>query len=350
MVAESTDDGSAARKETLQKRVSDVEALVLAQDINQRAELTKLNGEVAELRALAEKLEREKSFCKPSVSEVFIRRVEWTITGISEKLATMQRSQSVWSPHFDAGGMNGLQLEFLPLGGGKTTYEGFCSLFLWCPGGMRVKYQLFVGSFIRAPDEDTYPENIGHGHSNFCPVLPEIDEYSDSVIVGAVFYEVSPLPTTVGSLTVIPRPIEAMIAREVEVLQNKNVNRVCWKVRGISKYLAQLPKGASLYSPLFTVAGIRELLLDFLPNGSTQTTKDGFCSLYVRCTPGVSMVITLFVGSVRKGPIKTTFTGLSGKGLPDFCLLRPQVNEDDDSVEVGLEVQNEQISTVFLES
>ena len=32
--------------------------------------------------------------------------------------------------------------------------EGFCSVFLWCPGGTRVKYRLFVGSSVRAPDEE----------------------------------------------------------------------------------------------------------------------------------------------------------------------------------------------------
>merc|ERR1719203_48036 len=131
-----------------------------------------------------------------------------------------------------------------------------------------------------------------------------------------------------------------MVSREAEVFQNQNINKIVWKISKVSEQLAQLPRGASMWSNLFTAAGIQEILLEFYPNGSSNTQKDGFCAFYVRCPEGVSMIVTLFVGKVKKGPIKTTFDGLTGKGLPDFCLLKEEMNAEEDSVEVGIELQS----------
>merc|ERR1719316_2550757 len=130
-----------------------------------------------------------------------------------------------------------------------------------------------------------------------------------------------------------------MIKKEAEVLQNRNVSKVNWRITKVAERLKHLPRGASMWTRLFTAAGIREMLLEFYPNGSTNTTKDGYCAFYIRCPEGVSVVVTLFVGNVRKGPIKTTFDSLTGKGLPDFCMLQDQINEDG-SVDVGIELQS----------
>merc|ERR1712232_1154006 len=111
------------------------------------------------------------------------------------------------------------------------------------------------------------------------------------------------------------------------------------RIEKVSERVGQLPRGASMWSRLFSAGGIREILLEFYPNGSTNTTKDGFCAFYIRCPEGVSMIVTLFVGKVRKGPIKTNFDSLTGKGLPDFCLLQDEIDREDDSVEVGIELQ-----------
>ena len=73
---------------------------------------------------------------------------------------------------------------------------------------------------------------------------------------------------------------------------------------------------------MFTAAGIREILLEFYPNGTASTQQEGWCAFYVRCPEGVSMTLTLFAGQVRKGPIRTRFDGMTGKGLSDFCPIR----------------------------
>lgn len=338
----------------LQSRVQELENQLSVQGNQHIRELRKLEEEVQELRRLAQELEDQNRSLdvvgRNNSADTFLRRVEWTISNFSQKQAELPKGQALWSPKFCAGGMRDVKLEFFPNGRETTTYEGFCSMFLWCPPSVRIKYQLWVGSFVRAPDEDEYNSRIGHGHSNFCPVAPEVDRENDCVRVGVDFLEVSKEETVSSrGIQLISTSLEAMVARESEVLRNSSVNRVCWKISHVSERLKQFPRGSSMWSPVFTAAGIREILLEFYPNGSVNTTKDGFCAFYVRCAEGVSMVVTLFVGKVRKGPIKTTFDSGAGKGLPDFCLVEEEI-DGSDSLDVGIEVTNQPNKTLSLET
>jgi len=288
---------------------------------------------------------------RTSSADQFMRRVEWTIDSFAQKYQDIAKGSSIWSPKFRAAGMDGLQLEFFPKGREKTTYEGFCSLFLWCPSGTKIKYQLWVGNFLRAPDEDDYVGRIGHGHSNFCPLVPQCDMQKDSVTVGVDFLEVkSYMEDKTHKLKLHSSGIEAMVQREAEIIRNRNVNKVVWKIKKLSEKVNYFPRGTSMWSRPFAASGIQEILLEFYPNGSANTTKDGFCAFYIRCPEGVCMIVTLYVGKVRKGPIKTTFDGLTGKGLPDFCLLRDEMSVEDDSIEVGIELQNQPSKILMLET
>lgn len=67
---------------------------------------------------------------------------------------------------------------------------------------------------------------------------------------------------------------------------------------------------------------------------------DGYCGFYMRCPDGTNVTITLFVGKHRKGPISAKFEAATGKGLPDFCDLEPQIDPVSDSVTVGIELRN----------
>jgi len=285
-----------------------------------------------------------------TAAEHFAKKAEWTITDFSSKARDLEKGKSLWSPKFKAAGLDGMQLEFFPKGREKTTFDGFCSLFLWAPDGTKLKFQLWVGSSLRAPDEEEYNGRIGHGHSNFCPLEPQINKQNDSVTVGVDILDFQ-TSWQVGQngLTLHSRSLEHLVSKEVDVMRSSSLERCVWRIKNMSKQIKELPQGASMWSPIFTAAGIREILLEFYPNGSTNTTKEGFCAFYIRCPEGVSMVVTLFVGSVRKGPIKTTFDCLTGKGLPDFCLLSDQIGEDD-TLELGIEVQNQPSKTLTIES
>jgi len=332
-----------------------LEDAIRQQEDQHQAELQRCQHELERLQRLVARLEteHEKSIVvgHNTGEDYFTRRVEWTISEWSRRARDMQRGESLWSPRFKAAGMEGLQLEFFPKGREKTTFEGFCSLFLWCPSGAKVKYQLWVGSFLRAPDEDEYTGRIGHGHSNFCPVLPEVNRELDSICVGVDLLEVQATREIAAhGLRLLSTSIPTLVAREVQVVKSSGIERVVWRIPRISERLRQLPRGASMWSPLFAAAGIRDMLLEFYPNGSTHTTKEGYCAFYMRCGPGVSMVVTLFVGGVRKGPIKTTFEGQNGKGLPDFCPIEGEIDSAADALEVGLELQHQPNKTLQLES
>ena len=117
------------------------------------------------------------------------------------------------------------------------------------------------------------------------------------------------------------------------------MKKIEWKLTEMEKKFKALPQGASCYSPVFTAAGIEDILIEFYPNGSQNTTKPGFCALYLRCKSGTAIVITLQVGQYKRGPISATFEGQVGKGLPDFCEVRQQV-EADDSITITIEITN----------
>lgn len=332
----------------LEKRIADLEGKLEIQEKQQQEEISKYESDITDLKRIVHNMEGAGG--QGNVAEYFARRAEWTISDFSKKEAELQKGQSMWSPKFKACGLDGLQLEFFPNGREKTTYAGFCSLFLWCPTGTRAKYQLWVGNFLRGPDDDEYPSWIGHGHSNFCPLAPEVDKKTDALRVGVDFLDVKMASEVATSgLRLTSMSLESLVAREIEVVRNRNVDRVVWTIGNVSQQLQQLPRGASMWSQLFTAAGIREILLEFYPNGSANTTKEGHCAFYIRCPEGVSMIVTLFVGGVKKGPIKTVFDSQTGKGLPDFCVIRDQINEDD-TLQLGIEVKNDPSKTLLIES
>merc|ERR1712194_957108 len=93
------------------------------------------------------------------------------------------------------------------------------------------------------------------------------------------------------------------------------ITRVEWRLTSMrEKKLVNLPRGSSIYSQLFSACGIREILLEFYPNGSQNTTKEGYCAFYLRCPEGTSVVVTLFVGSYKKGPIVASLMVVAVRG------------------------------------
>jgi len=253
------------------------------------------------------------------------------------------KGQSVYSDGFDVAGLKGIQLEFYPRGrqteSGPFTSDEFCSVFLWCPPGSHIRYYLFCGSYCRAPDEDQFDARMGHGHSNFCVLSEQIKD--DAVTIGVEILDVSQKSLEIGTdLTLKWKSIRDIIREEQEVILNQGVDRVEWQVKNISEIRKRWPKGSSLFSPLFTAAGVRDILFEFYPNGSAVTASEGFCGFYIRCPDGTSVTLTLFVGQSRKGPISARFESATGKGLPDFCQLEDQIDKVSDSVTIGIEIKN----------
>ena len=273
--------------------------------------------------------------------DVFCTKAEWRIDHISAKLKECPKGHSIWSPEFVAAGIRNLQLEFYPRGRESASMEGYCSLFLWCPEGTNIKYELAVGTNRRAPDEDLYESRMGHGHSNFCLIAPEINSSDDSLLISLEILDVRKEIHFGHGLTVLRPSLSQIMQRFTSVMENRHIGRIEWKISEIAKRIKNAPRGASIYSPTFSAAGVRDMMIEFYPNGNANTSKEGFCSLYLRCPEGTQVFVTLAVGDCRKGPISARFEGSAGKGLPDFCSLAPQVVSD--SVTISIDIRNPSI-------
>jgi len=272
--------------------------------------------------------------------DVLCRRVEWTISDITAKLRELPKGHSIYSPEFSAGGVRNMQLEFFPNGRESATIEGMCSVFFWSGDNTRIKYQLFVGSHYRAPDDDTFTQKMGHGHSNFCILDPEVDRATDSVVVGVDLLEISKAYQLAPGLRVIRAPLAKAMEKEVAVSENRGVTRVEWRIKDVSRKLANAVRGSGLYSPLFSAAGVKEMQMEFYLKGNQSTSRDGNCAFYLRCPEGTRLVVSLAVGGYKRGPIAANFEGPAGKGIPDFCEVVPEIDRHNDTLLVWVEVKN----------
>mmetsp|Transcript_57670 Transcript_57670/g.137189 ORF Transcript_57670/g.137189 Transcript_57670/m.137189 type:complete len:347 (-) Transcript_57670:43-1083(-) len=332
--------------EALQERASKLAEKLEQRRSQHEAALTQLSTEVADLKKRLHTL--TESPAAPSEEgdrtvedSAFVRKVEWCIADIAGLKARTARNVSVWSPEFTLFGIPGIALEFFPTGRESTTTEGFCSLFLWCPPGVHIKYRLRVGSHLGAPDEDEYASKMGHGHSNFCNLDSQINQENDTLQVGLDVMNFSFVDSSVAGIKVTTFSPESLIAREAEILSHRHMDEVRWKIRNVRQHVKQMPKGMAISSKAFSLAGVREIFLEFYPNG-TAKARDGYCGLHVRCPGGTNLILTLFVGSATKGPVQTLFDGKATKGLPEFCALEEQINADGDVV-VGMRVRSTQL-------
>jgi hypothetical protein len=291
-----------------------------------------------------------------SFDDTWTRVIEWEITNCSERFRKMQRDESIYSPEFSIMGFSNIQLEFFPKGRESTNLDGFCSLFLWCDGGVRVKYQLRVGEYTAAPDEDDYKNRMGHGHSNFCLLAAQIDPSTDSIKVGVEVLSIVGEIEQPGGIRLHAVSPEKLILQEASLLKHRDMECIEWTIKDIKRRIREVPQGLALCSPLFSACGVTEMLMEFYPNGIKDSTKEGYCGFYLRCPAQTSLIITLFVGSSNKGPIKTDFDGNAAKGLPEFCKLQDQLVEGTPDLIVGIKLRNpvlekqEGLSTLELSS
>eukprot|EP00933_Yihiella_yeosuensis_P039233 TRINITY_DN33183_c0_g1_i2.p1 TRINITY_DN33183_c0_g1~~TRINITY_DN33183_c0_g1_i2.p1 ORF type:complete len:363 (-),score=55.03 TRINITY_DN33183_c0_g1_i2:100-1095(-) len=317
--------------------------------------MARLREEAADLRSRLENaLKRQPR--KDSIDSAFIRKVDWRIDNISAKIRSCPRNSCIMSEKFSIMGAQDLVLEFFPQGRDSTMMEGFCALFLWCPPGVRIKYQLRVGDHRATLDEDTYESRMGHGHSNLCRLEGQINKATDSVVVGLDVFEMTvysepepPLKQDDKVLAPVLRLVndgpEAAVAREASIIQKRSVDCCEWRIKDIRRRVAEVPQGCAVCSPLFSIAGIRDIQLEFYPNGldTPSQSKPGYCGFFVRFPTGnYQLVLTIFVGNAKKGPIKTEIRGESAnaKGEPSFCLVSDQLVDGEDDLVVGVSIQN----------
>mmetsp|Transcript_68674 Transcript_68674/g.223497 ORF Transcript_68674/g.223497 Transcript_68674/m.223497 type:complete len:353 (+) Transcript_68674:80-1138(+) len=310
-----------------------------------RAEITALRGKMREhLLRLTGPRER------PPADSTFVRRVEWRISDVAKSAKTKLKNEAMWSDHFTVMGVK-MQLEFFPNGRDSTWLEGFCALFLWCPAGVQLTYQLRVGNHTSAPDSDEFASRMGHGHSNFCYLDAQVDQSFDSVLVGVDILDIAVSEEIGDGVRLVNRGPESLVRRKVALITHRDLNCVEWRIRDILKRAREVPRGSAICSPPFALVGVPEMFLELYPNGvqavgdDTDKEKQGYCGFYLRCPSGYSLTVTLFVGAAKKGPIKTDFGSDAAKGLPAFCKLEDQLKDGEEDLIVGVTVDNPSLKT-----
>jgi len=109
------------------------------------------------------------------------RRIEWKVEQASAVQRYFPQGESLCSSVFMAAGLEGLQFVFFPSGytGAK---EGFCSLFMFCPGGSMLRFWLSVGT-QRREARISFQQPGFFGRTNFCRFENGIDTADDSILL-----------------------------------------------------------------------------------------------------------------------------------------------------------------------
>lgn len=111
-----------------------------------------------------------------------VRRIDWQLHQISSLKTCMPRGQCIYSTHFDAAGMEGLQLVFFP-NGCDGAPSGYCSFFMHCPDGMPRAW-LHVGKHrVEALNEEYQPGWVGRIRFWHCEKYPDAETDSVSLAV-----------------------------------------------------------------------------------------------------------------------------------------------------------------------
>jgi hypothetical protein len=127
-----------------------------------------------------------------------VRRVEWRVGRIQERIGRARKAlensspdeeplESICSPPFTAGGVEGLQLQMYPMGYGGNSH-GKCGFFLVAPRGVYIKCRAFIGDCVKNY-EHHFDSREPYGRGSFC-TLEDKAGSDDTVVCGIEILEV----------------------------------------------------------------------------------------------------------------------------------------------------------------
>jgi len=127
------------------------------------------------------------------------------------------------------------------------------------------------------------------------------------------------------------------MGQTIEVLKNRWVRRVEWRIEGINEILRGCQPTDMFLSSVFAAAGAEGMQLHFYPKGCDEDGPEGYCSLFLSCRPYTWLRCHLFIGSQSRGMEYAWQTRGDISGKSRFCPLQAQVDPDD-SLTVGVEI------------
>lgn len=134
-----------------------------------------------------------------------------------------------------------------------------------------------------------------------------------------------------------------LFKRDLEVLRNRSVRRIEWRLEGCAQLLEKCEAGAAVESPLFCAAGLDKLQIHFYPRGrdgdvarsadlGLRSEAAQLCAIFVSCPLPAAVRGMLSVGSQSRA-----FDHRFGEvgdlgGIGRLCLLRNQIDHEDSVV------------------
>eukprot|EP00928_Gymnodinium_smaydae_P071011 TRINITY_DN5470_c0_g1_i1.p1 TRINITY_DN5470_c0_g1~~TRINITY_DN5470_c0_g1_i1.p1 ORF type:complete len:839 (+),score=196.04 TRINITY_DN5470_c0_g1_i1:85-2601(+) len=110
-----------------------------------------------------------------------VRRIEWRLEQASVLQRCFLNGESLCSTQFEAAGVGNMQLIFYP-SGYSGVKDGYCSLFLYCPGGSALRCWLCAGK-QRREAKLAFEEAGFFGRTNFCRYENCINPDDDTVLL-----------------------------------------------------------------------------------------------------------------------------------------------------------------------
>jgi len=129
-------------------------------------------------------------------------------------------------------------------------------------------------------------------------------------------------------------------------VENTATRRVDWVIKNVSKFL-QPPSldrqslHSSWFSPRFNAAGAHGLQLELqvfrMSDPPSEGDSVGDCAAFLWACKGMNLVYKLFVGS-KSATLEKVFNGRVPYGTQRLCFLRDQINKEDDTLRVSVEI------------
>lgn len=124
------------------------------------------------------------------------------------------------------------------------------------------------------------------------------------------------------------------LERRIQVIENKEVSSVQWRVENVEKVRSSCTKGEFVSSPEFSAGGLDGFKFHFYPRGD-DFCEEGYCSVYFHIPKESVVSRTLFLGRARHGPAETA--GMQNVGVSEMCVLSNEIDKPTGSIVIGVE-------------
>jgi len=177
-----------------------------------------------------------------------VRRIEWLVEHASHLPQRFPPRQQMCSPVFSAAGVEGMQLIFYPSGYTGAT-DGFCSFFLYCPGGVTLRCWLSAGK-QRREAHHSFGEAGAYGRTNFCRYDGLVDEDTDTLLLVLEIEDCrQELTNTVGEASAVKGEIKLARLPGKTALTDVKLLPSLWSSKGLGD-MSKPPDGYQSFAAL----------------------------------------------------------------------------------------------------